>query len=695
MNTYETKDIRNVAIIAHSGAGKTSLGEAFLFDGKVTDRLCRVDEGNSVLDFEPEEIKRKTTITSSFHHLPWKKKVINLIDTPGDTNFISDTFSSLSIVDSAILVVDAVSGVEIQTDRLWQETRGKSIPTIIFVNKIDRERADFYSVLQNINDSLHAKLLVLQIPIGQEAGFKGVVDLVSKKAFMFASDGTGKVTKEEVPDDLQEQVIEYREKLMEVVAEADDELIEKYLESGELTDDEIEQGLRAGIASNAFSPVLCGSALLNMGIQPILDLIADYFPSPMVRPPVKMVNPDTGDKKEAAVGSAGPFFGLVFKTVADPFTGKLTILKVITGILSSDSTIFNISRNSKEKIGQILKIEGKTQKPINPGVAGDILALAKLKETTTGDTLATEKSAYIFERIQYPSPAIFYAIEPKSKGDEDKITSALARLQEEDPTMQMRRDEQTREFIISGMGQIHLEVTLEKLKRKFGVEVQLKTPKVPYKETLKGKSRVQGKYKRQSGGRGQYGDAWLEIEPLPRGGGFEFEDRIVGGVVPRNYIPAVEKGIVETMAEGVLAGYPVVDIKVALVDGSYHAVDSSDMAFKIAASMGFKKGFTEANPILLEPIMKMEITVPEECQGDIIGDLNSRRGRVLGMDPKGKNQIIRTLVPMAEILDYDHTLKSVTSGRGSFTMELEHYEEVPSFLAEKVIAAAKAGKQEN
>ena len=694
MNAYETKDIRNVAIIAHSGAGKTSLGEAFLFNAKVTDRLCRVDDGNSNLDFEPEEIKRKTTIATSFHHIPWKKKVINILDTPGDLNFLSDTFASLNVADSAILIIDAVSGVQVQTDRVWQVTREQDLPTIILVNKIDRERADFFSALKNIEESLDVKAIVLQLPIGQEEDFKGVVDLVTQKAFMFPADGSGKMTKADIPADMEDQVMEYREKMIEVVAEADDDLIEKYLDSGELSDQEILQGLSAGVVGNAFTPILCSSALLNIGIEPVLDFIADYFPSPLDRPAIKMVDPKTGDEKEVTISPDGPFSGFVFKTIADPFTGKLTIFKAITGTLNSDSTIFNISRDSKEKISQILKIEGKTQKPINPGVAGDILALAKLKDTTTGDTLSAEKGTQMFKGIEYPTPAIFYAIEPKAKGDEDKITSALARLQEEDPTMQLRRDEQTREFIISGMGQIHLEVILEKMKRKFGVEVELKTPKVPYKETIKGKTRIQGKYKKQSGGRGQYGDTWLEIEPLPRGGGFEFADRIVGGAIPKNFIPSVEKGIVEAMNEGALAGYPAVDIKVALVDGSFHSVDSSDMAFKIAASMGFKKGVLEAKPILLEPIMKIEVTVPDECQGDIIGDLNSRRGRVLGMDPKGRNQVIGALVPMADILDYDHTLKSVTSGRGSFTMKLERYDEVPAALAEKVIAAAKADKEE-
>jgi len=694
MNTYETPDIRNVGIVAHSGAGKTSLGEAFLFNGKVTDRLCRVDDGNSVLDFEPEEIKRKTTINSSFHHLKWKKKIINLIDTPGDTNFITDTFSSLNIADGVILVIDAVAGVEVQTDKLWQVIREKSIPTLVFINKMDRERADFYNATQSIEDNLGAKLIILQLPIGKESDFKGVVDLLSQKAFLFSLDGSGELTKTEIPEDIKDQVMEYREKLMETVAESDDELIEKYLDSGELSDSDLCQGLRTGFLNSTFTPVMCGAALLNMGIQPVLDFIAENFPSPQERPPLKTKDPQTGAEKEVKVSADGSFSGFVFKTIADPYTGRLTILKVCSGVLNSDSTIYNSTKNAKEKIGQILKLEGKGQKPINPGVAGDIVALAKLKETSTNDTLTQEKSNFLFEKANYPTPAIFYAIEPRTKGDEEKITEALGRLREEDPTLQIRRDNQTKEIIISGMGQIHLEVILEKLKRKFGVEVNLKTPKVPYKETIKGKSRVQGKYKRQSGGRGQYGDTWLEIEPLPRGKGFEFVDKIVGGVIPKNFIPAVEKGIVETMNKGVLAGYPVVDLKVSLVDGSHHSVDSSDMAFKIAASMGFKKGFAEANPVLLEPIMEMVITVPEECQGDIIGDLNSRRGRVSGMDPKNKNQVIRAQVPMAEVLNYDQTLKSITRGRGFFTMELACYEELPSFLAEKIIAAANAEKEE-
>ncbi|MCD6353426.1 MAG: elongation factor G [Proteobacteria bacterium] len=694
MNSYETKDIRNIAITAHCGAGKTSLGEAFLFNGKVSDRLCRVDEGNSVLDYEPEEIKRKTTISSSFHHIKWNKKEINIIDTPGDTNFISDTFSSLTIVDGAILLVDAVAGVEIQTGMIWEAISEKKIPALLFVNKMDRERADFLNAIKNIEENLDVKPVVLQIPIGKEDDFKGVIDLISQKALLFSIDGSGSVTPAGIPDDLKDQASEYREKLVEAVAESEDELIEKYLEAGELSDDEINKGLRSGILNNTFTPVFCGSALLNIGIQPVLDLIADYFPSPQDRPSLASINPETGEEEKLKIDPAAPFSGFVFKTIADPYTGKLTIFKICSGKLDSDSTIFNVTRNAKEKIGQLLKIEGKIQKPINQGVTGDILALAKLKETTTNDTLAEEKNASSFKAIEYPTPALFYAIEPKSKGDEDKITASLTRLQEEDPTIQINRDPQTREFIISGMGQIHLEVVLEKLKRKFGVEVELKTPKVPYKETIKGKTRVQGKYKRQSGGRGQYGDTWLEIEPVPHGQGFEFVNKIVGGVIPKNFIPSVEKGIVDAMNEGILAGYPVVDVKVSLVDGSYHAVDSSDMAFKIAGSMGFKKGFVEAKPILLEPIMKMEITVPDECQGDIIGDLNSRRGKVLGMDPKNKNQVIQTLVPMAEILDYDHTLKSVTSGRGTFTMVLDTYEEVPAFLSEKIIAASKTEKEE-
>ncbi|WAC07261.1 MAG: elongation factor G [Thermodesulfobacteriota bacterium] len=695
MNAYETKDIRNIAIIAHSGAGKTSMGEAFLFNAKVTDRLCRVDDGNSVLDFEPEEIKRKTTIMSSFHYLKWKKKIINIIDTPGDTNFITETFSSLSIADSAVLLIDAVAGVEVQTDRVWQVAQENNIPTILFINKMDRERADFFSAIKSIEDNLKAKLVIIQIPIGKENNFKGVVDLITQKALLFSKEGSGEITKADLPEELKDEATFYREKLIEAVAESNDTLLEKYLDSGELSDEEVSNGLRNGILKNAFSPVMCGAALLNMGIQPVLDLIAENFPSPQDRPPRKAKNAKTGAEEVLQLTSQGPFYGFVFKTVSDPYTGKLTVLKVSSGVLNSDSTIFNINRNAKEKIGQVLKLEGKSQKPINPAVAGDIVALSKLKETTTNDTLTEGKSDIVFEALKYPTPAIFYAINPKSRGDEDKLSGALARLQEEDPTVQFSRDEQTKEFLISGMGQIHLEVMVEKLKRKFGVEVELKTPKVPYKETIKGKARVQGKYKRQSGGRGQYGDCWLEIEPQPRGKGFEFVDKIVGGAIPRNYIPSIEKGIVETMAQGVIAGYPFVDVKVTVVDGSFHEVDSSDMAFKIAASMGFKKGVVDSNPILLEPIMEMVITVPEECQGDIIGDLNSRRGRVLGMDPKNKNQVIRAQVPMAEILDYDHTLKSITRGRGSFTMILDHYEELPSYLSDKIIAAAKKEKEED
>ncbi|MBN2468678.1 MAG: GTP-binding protein, partial [Deltaproteobacteria bacterium] len=465
MSNYQTQDIRNIAITAHCGAGKTSLGEAFLYNAGVTDRLCGVDDENSVLDYEPEEVKRKTTITSSFHNLTWKKRMINIIDTPGDTNFLSDTFSSLTIADSAVLLIDAVAGVEIQTTSIWEVTREKNIPTLFFVNKLDRERADFINALKSIDDNLHAKVVILTLPIGKENDFQGVVDLLNQKALIYSHDGTGQMTPSDIPADLEDQVAEYREKLMETVAESDDELIEKYLETGELSDDEIKKGLRTGILNNTFAPVVCGSALLNMGIQPVLDLIADYFPSPLESRPLITVNPQTGEEGTLSVNPEAPFSAFIFKTIADPYTGKLTIFKIISGRIDSDSTIFNVSRNAKEKIGQLLKIEGKAQKPFNPGIAGDILALAKLKETTTNDTLAEDKTAPLFKKIEYPSPALFYAIEPKSKGDEDKITGALTRLHEEDPTITINRDPQTKEFILSGMGQIHLEVILEKLKR--------------------------------------------------------------------------------------------------------------------------------------------------------------------------------------------------------------------------------------
>ena len=692
MKKYESKDIRNVALVGHGKSGKTSLAEAFLFNGKVTDRLGRVDSGDSVMDFDPEERARQLTINTSFHHSSWKKCMINIIDTPGDANFISDTYNSLQIADGALVIVDASSGVQVITEKVWHYLSEFKIPRIIVINKLDRENTDFYSTLDNIKKTLKIKPLVMFIPIGKEAGFKGVVDLVKMKGYLFADDGSGNFSESEIPADCKESAIEFRQKMIEDIAETNEQLVEKYLEGQELSSEEIASGIKTGIINQSLIPAVCGSALQNTGVKMIMDTIADYLPSPLERAAIEVIDPKTNEPKTLEPKNDGSLAAYVFKTIADPYAGKLTIFRVFSGTLNADSTVYNATKKAKEKIGQILQLEGKTQKPAESAITGDIMALAKLKESTTGDTYCDEKNEINFQRIKFPSPVISCALFPKSRGDEDKMSNALARLVEEDPSLTLSRDEQTKEFILSGMGQIHIDVTIEKLKRKFGVEVETSVPKIPYKETIKGKTKIQGKYKKQSGGRGQYGDCWLEIEPLPRSGGFEFVDKIFGGAIPKNYVPSVEKGVVEAMHEGVLAGYPIVDLKVLGVDGSYHEVDSSDMAFKIAASMGFKKGFMECNPILLEPIMNVEVNVPEDMTGDIIGDLNSRRGRVLGMDQGVGGQVVKAMVPMAEMLRYASDLTSITSGRGMFSMEFDHYDEVPAHLSEKIIAAAKTEK---
>ncbi len=691
----ETKDLRNIALISHGGAGKTTLADAFLFDAKANNRLGTVDDGTSLFDFEPEELKRHKTLTSSLHHFKWKKCGINIIDTPGDANFLADVRSSLQVVDTAVVLIDAVSGVQVQTEKVWEYADSFTLPRLILINRIDMERANFKQVLSGIEKILGIKPLVTQLPLGEEASFRGIIDLITMKALVFDDDNSGNFTEENIPDEMQSQAEEFRNKMIEDIAESSDELLEKYLEGTELTSDEISNGLKQGIVSCNLFPVLCGSASKNIGIQPILDIIVNCSPSPLDKL-FKGINPSTKKEEEKSAGKDDSLSVFVFKTVADPYAGKLTIFRVISGVLNSDSTVYNSTKSTKERIGQILKIEGKNQKSINPAIAGDIAAVAKLKETTTGDSLCDAKNQIVFKNIELPVPVMQLALEPKSKGDEDKLISSLSKLMEEDFTLKTRRDEQTKEFILVGMGQTHLDVAIEKMQRKFGVNVDVKTPKVAYKETVRGTAKGQGKLKKQSGGRGQFGDTWLEIAPLPRGKGFEFVSKIVGGVIPRQYIPSVEKGVKEAMKEGILAKYPVTDIKVTLYDGSFHDVDSSDIAFKIAASMGLRKVMQEARPVLLEPIVNLEITLPDDCMGDVIGDLNGRRGRVLGMEPKINYQVINAQVPMAEVLKYASDLTSITGGRGNFTMEFSHYEELPSQQSEQIIAQHKAesGKED-
>jgi elongation factor G len=687
----KVESLRNIALVAHSGAGKTMLAEAMLFNSGVIKRMGRVEDGNTAMDFEPEELKRVASISSGFHQFEWKKHTVTIIDTPGDQNFFSDTLSCQQAADGALVVIDAVDGVKVQTEQAWEFAKDFDQPCVIFINKLDRERADFSRAFQDAAEIFEPKPIILQLPIGSEADFKGVVDLISGKAYIY--DTEGKASKSDIPADMQEQVASEKENLIENIAEADDALIERYLEGEELSEEDLRSALRKGTLARTFVPVICGSATKNVGIDLLMNLIVNAMPSPLDRGPRIGTDPATGEKIERAPDSQAPFSAFVLKTVADPYAGRLTIFRVVSGTLGSDGTFYNASKETKERFNQLLTITGKEQKPASGAEPGSILAMAKLKETLTGDTLCDENNKIVYQCAEPLPSLISFAIAAKSKGDEDKIFSSLTRLLEEDPALKLDRISETREILLSGRGQIHIENTIERLKRKFNVEVVLNTPKVPYRETIKKKVRVQGRHKKQTGGHGQFGDCWVQLEPMPRGEGFEFVDAIVGGAIPRTYIPAVEKGIVESAQRGVLAGFPCVDFKATVDDGSYHAVDSSEMAFKIAGSLAFKKAAEEAQAVLLEPIMYVTITTPEEFMGDIMGDLNGRRGRVLGMDSAGKNQVIKANVPMAEFLTYAPDLRSMTGGRGVYTMEFSHYDEVPTHIAEKIVEEAQKNKE--
>lgn len=685
--------LRNIALVAHGGAGKTSLAEAMLFKAGVTNRLGRVEEGNTIMDYEPEELKRQTSISTSFAQVPWKKHTITIIDTPGDQNFFTDTKLCMQAADAVVVMVDAVDGVKVQTEQAWDFAADFNQPAVIMINKLDRERADFQRAFQDAAECFESpKPIIVQLPIGNEAEFKGIVDLVAMKAYTY--DASGKLTAGDIPAEMQDTVDEQREALIENVAEADDALIEKYLEGETLTDEEIKTTLRKGVISRTFVPVLCGAVTKNIGVDLLMDFMVGCLPSPLDIPPRKGINPADGSETERPPDNAAPFSAFVFKTVADPYAGRLSLFRVVSGALGADGTFYNTTKETRERYNQLLVIMGKEQKPVNEAGPGAIVAVAKLKETTTGDTICAENAKVTFETAE-PIPALItFALQPKSRGDEEKIIASLARVLEEDKGLKVDRNAETKEILLSGSGQVHIEATIEKLKRKFNVEVNLTPPKVPYRETIKKKVRVQGRHKKQTGGHGQFGDCWISLEPLPRGEGFEFVDAVVGGVIPRQYIPAVEKGIVEASQKGVLAGFPCVDFKVTLDDGSYHAVDSSEMAFKIAGSLAFKKAAEQAAPTLLEPIMKVRITTPDEFMGDIMGDLNGRRGRVLGMDTAGKYQVINAEVPMAEFLTYAPDLRSMTGGRGIFSMEFARYDEVPAQIAEKLLAEFKSQQEE-
>jgi len=684
---YDVKQIRNTVILGHGNSGKTTLAEALLFTAGAIKRLGKVDDGSASMDFEEEEIKRKVSTSAAFNHLSWNKKEVFLIDTPGDDNFVNEAKFAARVVDSALLAVGAVLGVRNQTERFVDFIRERNLPSLICITKMDRERANFQKTVDEIKESFDLNPVVVYLPIGAEADFKGVVDMISNKALMFKDDGT--VAEAEVPAEMVDEVASLREGMMEYVAETDDDLIEKFLEEGELTDEELTAGLAAGVRQGQIAPVFACASLKNAGSSVILDGIVDLLPSPDQCPAVMGMDPGSGDLVEREGTADAPFSAQVFKTMADPFAGRLTIFRVFSGTLTGDN-FYNSTKEVSERFGQLFVIEGKEQKAVDSAVPGMIMAVAKLKETTTGDTLCDESAPIIFDPLEPMPTVLSYAV--SATKDEEKLFAALTRLLDEDLTLQLTREQQTHEVLISGVGQVHLEAVKEKLKRKFGVAMELGLPRIPYRETLKGKTTVQGKHKKQSGGRGQYGDCTVELEPLTRGEGFEFVDKIVGGVIPQQYRPAVEKGIVEAMEKGVIAGYPFVDLKVTLIDGSFHNVDSSEMAFKIAGSLAFKKGVQEANPILLEPIMEMEIKVDKDHVGDVMGDLNSRRGKVLGMDSAGKLEIVKAQVPQAEIQLYAPDLTSMTGGRGTFRVHFSHYEEVPAHVAEKIIAEHDAEK---
>jgi elongation factor G len=689
MAVAELEKLRNVGILGQGGSGKTSLGEAMLFAAGAIQRLGRVQDGTSTFDYDPEEIKHSVSISTAFHSLAWKKFPMTLIDTPGYAAFLADAINCMRAFAGAVFVLNPSVGLRVESERLWAQADADHVSRLLFVSKMDHEQASVEERIARILETLQGKGIYLQLPIGTEVGFKGVVDLLGMKAYVYEGD-SGKFTEGEIPADLKSAAEEARQKLIEDVSETDDELLEKFLDGKEISQEELKTAIRSGTRERKIFPILFGSATRQIGIAQLLDAVADYLPAPIEEEEIEGKHPSSGEVVKRKQDPNAPFSAYVFKTIIDPFAGKLSVMRVISGKIASDVTCLDVNKQVKEKIGHMFRLEGKKQEPVREAVAGEIVAASKSKEVATGDTLCDEKAPIQYAGPVHFAPSISFALEPKSKADEDKLPQGLHRIMEEDPTIELHRDEQTRDFILSGMGQQHIEIVVEKLKRKYSAEVVLKAPKVPYKETIRASASAQGRLKKQTGGRGQYGDTWLKVEPRPHGAGFEFVDQIVGGAIPRNYIPAVEKGIREAMAGGVIAGYPFVDVRVTLYDGSYHDVDSSDIAFKIAASMGFKAAIEKAKPVLLEPIMNMEVSVPDECLGDVIGDLNSRRGKVLGMDTKGHTQVIKSKVPMSEVLKYAPDLRSITSGRGEFHLEFSHYEELPAHLAEKVVREAKA-----
>ena len=686
---FSLKDTRNIGIMAHIDAGKTTATERILFYTGKIHKIGDTHDGNSQMDWMEQEQERGITITSAATTAEWKKHRINIIDTPGHVDFTVEVERSLRVLDGSVAVLDAQSGVEPQTETVWRQATTYGVPRIVFVNKMDKTGADFLYSVGTIHDRLQANAHPIQLPIGAEDQFEGVIDLVEMKAIYNEGSVGENLVEKEIPAELQDQAEEYREKLIEAVAEFDEDFMEKYLGGEEITVDELKAAIRKATLSVEFFPVVCGSAFKYKGVQPMLDAVVDYLPSPLDVPAIKGIDPSTDEEVERHSSDEEPFAALAFKVMTDPFVGKLTFFRVYSGILSSGSYVKNSTKGKRERVGRILQMHANTRNEISEVYAGDIAAAVGLKDTTTGDTLCDEKNEVVLESMEFPEPVIQLSVEPKSKADQDKMATALQKLQEEDPTFRAGTDEETGQVIIAGMGELHLDIIVDRMRREFKVECTVGAPMVSYRETFKQPAQVQGKFTRQSGGRGQYGDVWIEFTPNEPGGGFEFENAIVGGVVPREYIPAVEAGLKDSMANGVLAGYELIDVKAKLFDGSYHDVDSSEMAFKVAASLALKEAAKKCNPVILEPIMKVEVVMPEEYLGDIMGDITSRRGRVEGMEARGNAQVVSASVPLSEMFGYATSLRSATQGRGTYSMVFDHYEEVPKSISEEIIKKNK------
>ncbi|MCG6927647.1 MAG: elongation factor G [Acidobacteria bacterium] len=690
MKVYDAPNIRNVALVGHGGCGKTSLASALLFDAGAANRLGRVEDGTTVTDFDPDEIERKISLQTSLAFAEWKKTKINVLDAPGYANFTAEARAALRVVDSALIVVDAVAGVEVQTEKVWGYAEGYGLARLIVVNRMDRENASFDRALRSIESSFGRAAVAIAIPVGEEKDFRGVVDLVSEKALIWGEDTSGKYETTDIPEAQQGAASAAREKLVEMVAESNEALMEEFFEKGTLPQEDLTRGLREAVLAGRVFPVVPVSAGLNAGVHAVLDAIVDLLPSPADRPAATGTRPESDEEVSREAAPDAPLSAFVFKTIIDPHAGRISVFRVYSGTMKSDSGVHNTTRDSAERVGSLLLLQGKSQTQVAEAQSGDIVAVAKLKDTQTGDTLADKADPIVYPPVVLPEPATTFAIEPKTRGDEDKISTAFQRLREEDPVLQVTRDPQTHEVLLSGMGQLHIEVVVGRLRKRYKVEVNLKKPKIPYRETIKGSAEGHGRHKKQTGGHGQFADCRIRMKPLGRSEDFQFVDKIFGGSIPKTFIPAVEKGIQEARMKGFVAGYPMVDFEVELYDGQFHDVDSSEMAFKIAGSLAFKDAVAKCRPTLLEPIMSVEIAVPDEYAGAVMGDLSSRRGRPQGMEPKGSLQVIKAEVPLAEMLSYDAELTSMTGGRGSYHMEMDHYDEVPSHLQDKVIAAARA-----